>query len=112
LVSMVLGITPVVLMGPIGLTYLINELMNSGLSNVALFKFTAFLSANLAMINLFPFPALDGGRIVFVLLEWIRRGRRVSPKVEGLIHGIGFALIIVLGVIIAYQDVLRIIHGR
>jgi regulator of sigma E protease len=112
LVSMILGITPVVLMGPIGLTYFINELLNSGLSNLTLFKLTAFLSANLAMVNLFPFPALDGGRITFVLLEWFRRGKRLPPKIEGLIHGVGFALIIVLIVVIAYQDVLRIIHGR
>jgi regulator of sigma E protease len=111
LVCMILGITPVVLMGPIGLTFFINEVLNSGLNDISLFKFTAFLSANLAMINLFPFPGLDGGRITFVLLEWVRRGKRVPPKIEGLIHGIGFALIIILIVFIAYQDVLRIIHG-
>jgi regulator of sigma E protease len=110
-ISMILGITPVVLMGPIGLTHFINELRNSGMSNIFFLKFTAFLSANLAMINLFPLPALDGGRIAFVLLEWFRRGKRVPPKTEGLIHGIGFALIIILFVLIAYQDILRIIHG-
>jgi regulator of sigma E protease len=111
LISMVLGITPVVLMGPIGLTHFINELLKSGLSYIFLLNFTAFLSANLALINLFPFPGLDGGRIAFVLLEWFRRGRRVPPKTEGLIHGVGFALIIILVIFIAYQDILRIIHG-
>jgi regulator of sigma E protease len=111
LVSMILGVTPVVLMGPIGLTYFINEILNSGLSNISLYKFAAFLSANLAMINLFPLPALDGGRIIFVLLEWVRRGKRVPPKIEGFIHGVGFALIIVFMIFIAYQDVLHIIHG-
>jgi regulator of sigma E protease len=111
LVSMILGVTPVVLMGPIGLAYFVNEILNSGLSHISLFKFAAFLSANLAMINLFPLPALDGGRIIFVLLEWFRRGKRVPPRTEGFIHGIGFALIIVLIIFIAYQDILHIIHG-
>jgi regulator of sigma E protease len=111
LIGMVLGITPVVLMGPIGLTYFISELLSSGLSYIFLLKFSAFLSANVAMINLFPFPALDGGRIAFVLLEWFRRGKRVPAKVEGLIHGFGFALIIILVGFIAYQDILRIING-
>jgi regulator of sigma E protease len=111
LISMILGITPVVLMGPIGLTHFINELRNSGVSNTLFIRFTAFLSANLAMVNLFPLPALDGGRIAFLLLEWVRRGKRVPAKIEGLIHGLGFALIIILFIFITYQDILRIIHG-
>ena len=111
-IGMILGITPVVLMGPIGLTHFISELLNFGLSYIFLLKFSAFLSANLAIINLFPFPALDGGRIAFVLLEWFRRGKRVPPKIEGLIHGFGFGLIIILAVFIACQDILRIIDGN
>jgi len=112
LIGMILGFTPVVLMGPIGLTHFISELLNFGLSYIFLLKFSAFLSANLAMINLFPFPALDGGRIAFVLLEWFRRGKRVPPKIEGLIHGFGFGLIIIFVFFIACQDVLRIIYGN
>ena len=108
---MILGITPVVLMGPIGLTHFISELLNFGLSYIFLLKFSAFLSANVAIINLFPFPALDGGRIAFVLLEWFRRGKRIPPKIEGLIHGFGFGLIIILVGFIACQDILRIIDG-
>lgn len=111
LIGMILGITPVALMGPIGVMHFINELLNFGLSYIFLLKFAAFLSANVAMINLFPFPALDGGRIAFVLLEWFRRGRRIPPKIEGLIHGFGFGLIIILVAFIACQDILRIING-
>jgi regulator of sigma E protease len=111
LIGMILGITPVVLMGPIGLTHFISELLNFGLSYIFLLKFTAFLSANLALVNLFPFPALDGGRIAFILLELFRRGKRVPPKIEGLIHGFGFALILILAVFVACQDILRIAHG-
>ena len=112
LIGMILGVTPVVLMGPIGLTHFISELLNFGLSYIFLLKLSAFLSANVAMINLFPFPALDGGRIAFVLLEWFRRGKRIPPKIEGLIHGFGFGLIIILAVFIACQDILRIIDGN
>jgi regulator of sigma E protease len=111
IISMILGVTPVVLMGPIGLTHFINNLLYVGMNYSFLLEFAAFLSANLAMINLFPLPGLDGGRATFVLLEWVRRGKRVTPKTEGLIHGLGFALIIILVGFIAYQDILRIIHG-
>jgi len=75
-------------------------------------EFAAFLSINLAIINIFPLPALDGGRIVFVLLEWVRRGKRISPKTEGLIHGIGFILLMTAILAITYQDIIRIISGE
>jgi regulator of sigma E protease len=109
LVSMLLRITPVVLTGPVGLGQIVGELAKSGLH--ALLQFTAFISVNLAIINLFPLPALDGGRITFLVLEWVRRGRRISAKAEGLIHGIGFALLLIFAAILTYEDVLRILHG-
>jgi regulator of sigma E protease len=76
-----------------------------------LLEFSAFLSMNLAIVNLFPLPALDGGRIVFVLLQWIRRGKRIAPKTEGWIHAIGFALLMVFFLAVTFQDILRIIRG-
>jgi regulator of sigma E protease len=109
LVSMLLKITPMVLTGPVGLAQIVGELAKSRLH--ALLQFTAFISVNLAIINLFPLPALDGGRITFLVLEWVRRGRRLSAKAEGLIHGIGFALRLIFAAILTYQDVLRILHG-
>jgi regulator of sigma E protease len=108
-VSMLLKITPVVLTGPVGLAQIAGEMAKSGLH--AILQFTAFLSMNLAIINMFPLPALDGGRIAFLVLEWVSRGRRISAKAEGLIHGIGFALLLAVVAIITYQDVLRILHG-
>ena len=66
---------------------------------------------SLMIINLFPIPGLDGGRIVFVLLEWVRRGRRVSPKTEGLVHLIGFAILIAGILMITYYDIVRIVSG-
>ena len=60
---------------------------------------------------MFPIPAMDGGRIVFVLLEWIRHGKRVSPKTEALVHSIGFMVLMLLLIVISYHDILRIIGG-
>ncbi len=70
------------------------------------------LSFNLGFVNLLPIPALDGGRIVFVLIEMARRGKRVSPETEGKIHMVGFALLIALILLITYQDIDRIISGE
>ncbi len=106
---MIIGSTPVALAGPVGIAQLTGEVIKAGIS--PLLEFAAFLSLNLAIINLFPLPALDGGRIAFVLLEWVRRGKRVSPKIEGLIHVIGFALLMVAFLAITYQDIVRIISG-
>jgi regulator of sigma E protease len=77
-----------------------------------LLEFAAFLSINLGLINIFPLPGLDGGRIAFVLLEAVRHGKRISPKTEGLVHFIGFALLMVFILAITYQDIIRIISGE
>ena len=73
-------------------------------------EFAAFLSLNLAVFNLFPIPALDGGRILFVLIEIIR-GKRISPRTEGIIHTIGFILLMALIVVVTFTDILRIVNG-
>ncbi|MDY6892132.1 MAG: RIP metalloprotease RseP [Chloroflexota bacterium] len=96
--------------GPIAIYQLTGEANEAGPSY--LLQFAAFFSINLAIINLFPLPALDGGRIVFVLLEVVRRGKRVSPRTEGLIHLIGFILIIGLMLVITYFDILRALRGE
>jgi regulator of sigma E protease len=76
-----------------------------------LLEFAALLSINLAIINILPLPMLDGGRIAFVLLEIIRRGKRVAPEKEALVHLVGLALIITMAVAVTYFDVVRIIRG-
>jgi regulator of sigma E protease len=96
--------------GPVAIFQLAGEASEAGPSY--LLQFAAFLSLNLAIINLFPLPALDGGRIVFVLLEVVRRGKRVSPRTEGLVHLIGFAMLITLMVVITYVDIVRAIRGE
>jgi regulator of sigma E protease len=96
--------------GPVGIAQLTGEVAKAGIS--PLLEFAGFISINLAIINIFPLPALDGGRIVFVLLEWVRRGKRISPKTEGLVHLIGFALLMVAILVITQQDIMRIISGE
>jgi regulator of sigma E protease len=105
----VIGTTLPQLTGPVGIAQLTGEAAKAGIS--PLLEFTGFISINLAIINILPLPALDGGRIAFVLLEWVRRGKRVSPKTEGLVHLIGFAMLIALIVVITHQDIIRIISG-
>jgi len=110
IISMIIGATPVELAGPVGIAQITGEVAKAGIS--PLLEFAGFISINLAIINILPLPALDGGRIVFVLLEWVRRGKRVSPKTEGLVHFIGFAMLMALILLITYQDIIRIISGE
>lgn len=90
--------------GPVGIAVLAGQAKELGF--VYLLQFTAFLSINLAIINGIPFPALDGGRLLFLLLEKIK-GRPVSRKSEQLAHTIGFALLIVLMAAITFRDIVR-----
>jgi len=71
-------------------------------------NFGAVISANLGVMNLLPLPALDGGRIVFLILEAIRR-KPISPEREGMVHLAGFVLLMILAVFIAYQDILNLL---
>ena len=96
--------------GPVGIAELTGEAARSGFG--VLLEFTAFLSMNLAIINLLPIPGLDGGRIVFVALEGIRRGKKIPPRREALVHLIGFMILILIIVLVTYQDILRIIRGE
>ena len=107
---MTIGAVPTAVAGPVGIAQLTGEAARAGIS--PLLELSAFLSLNLAVINMLPFPALDGGRIVFVFLELLRRGKRIPAALEGKIHLIGFAALMVLLFLITYQDVLRIIRGE
>ncbi len=109
IIGMIVGTTPVQFAGPVGIAQLTGEVARAGIS--PLLQFAAFLSMNLGIFNIFPLPAFDGGRLAFVVLEWIRRGKRVPAKVEGLVHLVGFGLIILFFVAITYQDIARIVTG-
>ncbi len=109
IVGMIKGTVPVSLTGPVGLAQITGEVVKTGIAN--LLSFASIISLNLGILNIFPIPAMDGGRIVFVLLEWVRRGKRVSPKTEAMVHSIGFILLMILFLVISYHDILRIISG-
>jgi regulator of sigma E protease len=109
ILGMIRGTVPVSVTGPVGIAQLTGEIVKTGIAN--LLSFAAVISLNLGILNIFPIPAMDGGRIVFVLVEWIRRGKRVSPKTENLVHTIGFMLLIIVFLIISYHDIVRIISG-
>ena len=70
-------------------------------------NFLALLSLNLAFLNLLPFPALDGGRLIFLGIEVISR-RPVSPKIEMIVHGIGILFLIILTLWVTAQDILSL----
>lgn len=96
------GAAGVQLSGPVGITKLTGEAAHAGPG--PLIELTALLSINLAIINMLPFPALDGGRLAVVALERVR-GRRLDPRVEGTIHFVGFMLLITLMLVISFHDV-------
>jgi regulator of sigma E protease len=102
--------------GPIGIGQLTGEiaLADAGLGAkiITFATLAATLSLSLAILNILPIPALDGGRIFFVFVEIARRGKRISPEREGLVHLVGFALLIGLIAVISVQDVTRIIKGE
>jgi regulator of sigma E protease len=67
----------------------------------------AYLSINLGVLNILPFPAFDGGRLLFVIIEAII-GRKVDARIEGYFHTIGFILIMMLMLYITFQDILNL----
>lgn len=91
--------------GPVGIVGLVGGAAKSGLSY--LLTFTAFISINLAVINLIPFPALDGGRLLFVAIEAIRR-KNINPKIANIVNGIGFAFLILLMILVTYHDIAKL----
>lgn len=95
--------------GPIGIARITGELVKQGWLPVL--NLTAFLSLNFFLLNLLPLPALDGGRLVFVFLEWIRGGKRVSPEREAMVHLVGMALLVALMFVVSYFDLVHWIRG-
>jgi regulator of sigma E protease len=94
------------LTGPVGIVGLVGDASDLGF--IYLLSFTAFISINLAVINLVPFPALDGGRLLIVIIEAIKRSA-ISPKFSNALNAIGFFILIGLMVVVTIQDVLKLI---
>lgn len=90
--------------GPISILVYMNEAAKTGLISVLFL--TAIISLNLAIFNFLPIPALDGGRLLFLFIEAIRR-KPVAPEKEGLVHFIGFVALMALSIFMMYRDIIK-----
>lgn len=97
--------------GPVGIAQATGQVVKQA-GWTALIQLAAILSINLAIVNVLPLPMLDGGRVLFVLIELARRGKRIAPEKEAFVHLVGFALVISFVVVISYFDIARIVHGQ
>ena len=93
------------LSGPIGIYEVVGESAKYGFINVV--YLIGYICVNVGFINLLPLPAFDGGRIFFMIIEAIRR-KPVSPKIENIIHAVGLTLLMILMVVITFNDIVRI----
>ncbi len=104
LYQVISGREPLDVTGPVGIVIIVGEVAQTGFVN--LLFLTGFISISLGLINLFPIPALDGGRLLFLLIEAVR-GKPLDPEKEGVVHFIGFALLILLILLVTYNDLIR-----
>ena len=93
--------------GPFGLANLTREILKMDNPLIPYLSFVALLSLNLAIINILPIPALDGGRIFFLVIEGIV-GKRVKPNVERLIHAAGMVALLALIILVTFSDIKKI----
>jgi regulator of sigma E protease len=100
--------------GPIGMGQITSEAIEASPLPVwvVLTQLSIVLSLNLAVLNLLPLPALDGGRLLFVLIEILRGGRKIAPEKEGIVHFVGLVLLLGVMFVVAFGDVTRILDGR
>ncbi len=101
-----LGIT-----GPIGIAQTTGEVVREA-GWKSLTDLAALLSINLAILNILPLPMLDGGRMTFVIIEMLRRGRRIEPSKEALVHLVGMVAMFILVIVLSYLDIARIVRGE
>jgi len=102
------GIAPKDISGPVGVFAVTSEAAKSGI--LPLINLLGIISVNLAILNILPFPALDGGRLLFIFIEKII-GRKVVPKVEAVIHAVGMIILLVLILAITVHDIQKLISA-
>jgi len=100
------GITPTEVAGPVGIYALTTQAAKGGLADLV--NFVGFISINLAILNIIPFPGLDGGRLLFIAIESIF-GKPVLPKVEAAVHTAGIIVLLVLLLVLTVHDIQRLI---
>lgn len=92
--------------GPVGIISMVGDASQAGFINVLYLM--AIISLNLGIINLLPLPALDGGRLLFLIIEGLRGGKKIDANKEGMVHFIGFAVLMAFMVFITYKDIIRL----
>jgi regulator of sigma E protease len=102
------------LSGPVGIVQNMGEVYDESVSSggyyaafINMLNWVVLLSANLGVMNLLPIPALDGGRLVFLLVEAVRR-KRIDPEKEGYVHMIGIILLMLLMVFVMFNDIRKL----
>ncbi|MBE0477653.1 RIP metalloprotease RseP [Candidatus Aerophobetes bacterium] len=105
--GMVTGQVPAQFAGPVGMVQFVGEASELGI--IPFFSLAAILGINLGLFNLFPIPALDGGRLIFLIIEGIRK-KPVKVEFQEFIHYIGFLILILLMFLVTYQDILRLLR--
>jgi regulator of sigma E protease len=98
------------LTGPVGIAQATGEIVDKAGWRY-LIEFAGAISMGLGILNFMPIPMVDGGRLMFIFIEFVRRGRRIAPQREAMVHLVGFAVMIMLFVVIAYFDTARWIRG-
>lgn len=93
------------LSGPVGIFNVVSVYSKAGFSNIV--SLLCLICINVGFINFLPLPAFDGGHILFIIIEKIK-GSRVNPKVENMIHNIGFILLMILMVLVTYNDIIKL----
>jgi len=109
-ISWTKGGTKAPVSGPIGIAQATGEVVKEA-GWKSLMDLAALLSINLAILNILPLPMLDGGRMTFVVIEILRRGKRIAPAKEAMVHLVGMAAMLALVVVLSYFDIARIIRG-
>lgn len=95
------------LSGPVGVVKMVSNAATTGIINVI--YLTAIISLNIGLMNLLPIPALDGWRILMLIIEAIRGGKKFPAKVEGYINAIGLFVILGLMLFVTYKDIIRLL---
>lgn len=101
--------------GPIGLTTVVDDVVTAdasvGVRIISLMEMAALISANLAAFNVLPIPGLDGGKLIFIVIELIRRGKKIPPEKEAIVSVIFLALLILFSIFVAGNDIIRIFRS-
>jgi len=102
------GTSPVT--GPVGIAQVTGEVVEQA-GWIPLITLAASISMSLALFNILPIPMVDGGRLLFIFIEFIRGGKRISPQKEALVHFMGFVALILFAIVVTYFDIVRIVGG-